>query len=54
MIGRMLAFTTAGALKGWMGCAGVPKAGEDDGIGFAGVAICLKNGAALDPPWLLC
>ena len=47
--GRMLAFVAAvGALKGRMGCTGVPNAGEDEGIGFngAGVKGGLNIGAA--------
>ncbi len=50
MTGRILAFAAAGAaLNGLMGCAGVPNAGDDEGIGFsgAGVDICLNMGAAL-------
>ena len=35
--GRMLAFTPAvGAIKGRIGCTGVPKAGEEEGIGIKG------------------
>ena len=47
--GRMLAFAAGGAtLKGLMGCAGVPNAGEDEGIGFEGAGVdgCLNIGAA--------
>lgn len=29
----------AGGLKGLMVCAGVPKAGEEEGIGFAGAGV---------------
>jgi hypothetical protein len=48
-IGRMLAFgAIAAALKGLMGCAGVAKAGEEEGIGLfdAGVSGNLKIPAA--------
>lgn len=48
-IGRMLAFTEAVAgMKVRTGCAGVPNAGDDEGIGFngAGVGGGLKIGAA--------
>lgn len=48
-IGSMLAFAGAAAgLKGRMGCAGVAKAGDDEGIGFkgAGVGGGLNIGAA--------
>lgn len=38
MIGRMAAFAGTGALNGLRGCAGVAKAGDEDGIGFALVA----------------
>jgi len=49
IIGSILAFVVAAAaLKGLIGCTGVAKAGEEDGIGFggAGVAGNLKIGAA--------
>ncbi len=49
IIGRMLAFDGAAAgLKGLIGYAGVPKAGDEEGIGFngAGVLGALKIGAA--------
>lgn len=48
-IGNTLVLARTGAgLKGRMGCAGVAKAGLDDGIAFkgAGVKGCLKMGAA--------
>lgn len=39
-IGRMPAFAgMAAGLKGRMGCAGVPNAGEDDGIGLRGAGV---------------
>lgn len=47
--GRILALAAGGAtLNGLMGCAGVPNAGDEEGIGFdgAGVAGCLNIGAA--------
>lgn len=47
--GRILALAAGGpTLNGLMGCAGVPNAGEDDGIGFEGVGVagCRKIGAA--------
>ena len=49
-IGRTLAFVgAAAALKCLIGCTGVAKAGEEEGIGFggAGVAGTLNMGAAL-------
>jgi len=49
IIGSILALTGAAtALKGLIGCTGVAKAGEEDGIGFsgAGVAGTLNMGAA--------
>lgn len=48
-IGNMLAFgAMAAGLNGFMGCTGVPNAGDDEGIGFegAGVAGTLNMGAA--------
>jgi hypothetical protein len=39
-IGSILALTGAPAgLKGFMGYAGVPKAGDDEGIGFKGAGV---------------
>jgi len=39
-IGSMLAFARAGAgtLKGLIRCAGVPNAGEEEGMGFRGAS----------------
>ena len=38
--GSMLVFGGATVtLKGLMGCAGVPKAGDDDGIGLRGAGV---------------
>jgi len=50
MIGSTLALVgAAAALKGLIGCTGVAKAGEEEGIRFggAGVAGALNIGAAL-------
>lgn len=38
IIGRTAALAGAGGWKGFSGCAGVAKAGEDDGIAFEGAA----------------
>jgi hypothetical protein len=39
-IGKMLAFAGAAVgLKGCMGYAGVPKAGDEEGIGFNGAGV---------------
>lgn len=49
IIGSMLALAGAGpGLKGLIGYAGVPKAGEEDGIGLNGPGVfgALKFGAA--------